>query len=99
MVNADVATDTKKNAEDAATTTKVLTIPSVLVDVLIGKGSERADWLATNSGARISVADGTSPDNCIVTIAGTENQVETAKRLIFEYLSSTRGRKFVVGRR
>jgi len=76
--------------------TTQVTIPSELGGTIIGKGGERINRIREDSGAHIIVDPAANSDERIITISGTQNQIQTAQYLLQQCVrSSIAGRKYL----
>uniref|UniRef100_A0A914V6I3 K Homology domain-containing protein n=1 Tax=Plectus sambesii TaxID=2011161 RepID=A0A914V6I3_9BILA len=76
--------------------TTQVTIPSELGGTIIGKGGERINRIREDSGAHIIVDPAQAGDERIITISGTQTQIQTAQYLLQQCVrSSIAGRKYL----
>ena len=62
-----------------------VTIPSELGGTIIGKGGERINRIREDSGAHIIVDPAQGSDERIITISGTQTQIQTAQYLLQQW--------------
>lgn len=73
-----------------------VTIPNELGGTIIGKGGERINRIRQESGARIDIGNGFGADERIITIAGTQPQIQTAQYLLQQSVrTSEAGRRYL----
>lgn len=62
-----------------------VTIPSELGGTIIGKGGERINRIREDSGAHIIVDPAQAGEERIITISGTQTQIQTAQYLLQQW--------------
>ena len=70
--------------DSGPTTSTQVTIPSELGGTIIGKGGERINRIREDSGAQI-VVDPPAHDERVITITGTQNQIQMAQYLLQQW--------------
>lgn len=65
-----------------------MTIPNELGGTIIGKGGERINRIREESGAQITIEPPQENSERIITIIGTQSQLQTAQFLLQQWLGS-----------
>uniref|UniRef100_A0A7E4V3F4 Heterogeneous nuclear ribonucleoprotein K n=1 Tax=Panagrellus redivivus TaxID=6233 RepID=A0A7E4V3F4_PANRE len=76
-----------------------VTIPNELGGTIIGKGGERINRIRQQSGARIEIASSSGPEDRVITIIGTQPQIQAAQYMLQQSLRNYSVRNSEAGRR
>jgi heterogeneous nuclear ribonucleoprotein K len=73
-----------------------VTIPNELGGTIIGKGGERINRIRQQSGARIEIAPSVGSDDRVITIIGTQPQIQAAQYMLQQSVrNSEAGRRYM----
>ncbi|CAD5209651.1 unnamed protein product [Bursaphelenchus xylophilus] len=82
--------------DQSQVSTTQVTIPNELGGTIIGKGGERINRIRQESGARIDIGSAYGTDERIITIAGSQAQIQTAQYLLQQSVrTSEAGRRYL----
>ena len=74
-----------------------VTIPNELGGTIIGKGGERINRIRQQSGARIEIAPSTGNEDRVITIIGTQSQIQAAQYMLQQSVrNSEAGRRYMM---
>ncbi|KAI1712758.1 KH domain-containing protein [Ditylenchus destructor] len=81
---------------DTGVVSTQVTIPNELGGTIIGKGGERINRIRSDSGAKIDVGSATGNEERIITITGTQYQIQQAQYLLQQSVrTSEAGRRYL----